>query len=46
MAYGLTHSLSETLDKEDELQSRAGASEDHAIAVRAFVEKGDRKSVV
>ncbi|NEC35955.1 enoyl-CoA hydratase, partial [Streptomyces rubrogriseus] len=26
-------------DKEDELQSRAGASEDHAIAVRAFVEK-------
>ncbi|MGW4547086.1 2-cyclohexenylcarbonyl CoA isomerase [Streptomyces violaceorubidus] len=39
MSYGLTHSLSETLDKEDELQSRAGASEDHAIAVRAFVEK-------
>ncbi len=30
MAYGLTHSLSETLDKEDELQSRAGPSEDHA----------------
>lgn len=43
MAYGLTHSLSETLDKEDELQSRAGASEDHAIAVRAFVEKGKPK---
>lgn len=39
MAYGLTHSLSETLEKEDELQSRAGASEDHAIAVRAFVNK-------
>ncbi|MEU7401775.1 enoyl-CoA hydratase-related protein [Streptomyces sp. NPDC044948] len=39
IAYGLTHSLSETLDKEDELQSRAGASQDHAIAVRAFVEK-------
>ncbi|CAL9576412.1 enoyl-CoA hydratase/isomerase family protein [Streptomyces sp. NPDC057340] len=39
MAYGLTHSLSETLDKEEELQARAGASEDHAIAVRAFVEK-------
>ncbi|XKK63209.1 enoyl-CoA hydratase-related protein [Streptomyces sp. ARC32] len=39
MAYGLTHSLSETLDKEDELQSGAGSSEDHAIAVRAFVEK-------
>ncbi|MFD8808348.1 2-cyclohexenylcarbonyl CoA isomerase [Streptomyces sp. NPDC059597] len=39
VAYGLTHSLAETLEKEDELQSRAGASEDHAIAVRAFVEK-------
>lgn len=39
MAYGLTHSLSETLEKEDELQSRAGSSEDHAIAVRAFVNK-------
>ncbi|MFH8978069.1 enoyl-CoA hydratase/isomerase family protein [Streptomyces sp. NPDC017890] len=39
MAYGLTHSLSETLEKEDELQSRAGSSEDHAIAVRAFVGK-------
>ncbi|MET9254232.1 enoyl-CoA hydratase-related protein [Streptomyces sp. NPDC003717] len=39
VAYGLTHSLSETLEKEDELQSRAGASEDHAIAVRAFVQK-------
>jgi 2-(1,2-epoxy-1,2-dihydrophenyl)acetyl-CoA isomerase len=39
MAYGLTHSLEETLQKEEELQSRAGASEDHAIAVRAFVNK-------
>ncbi|GGS26444.1 enoyl-CoA hydratase-related protein [Streptomyces griseoviridis] len=39
MAYGLTHSLSETLDKEEELQTRAGSSEDHGIAVRAFVEK-------
>jgi 2-(1,2-epoxy-1,2-dihydrophenyl)acetyl-CoA isomerase len=39
LAYGLTHSLAETLEKEDELQSRAGASEDHAIAVRAFVNK-------
>ncbi|MER7054618.1 enoyl-CoA hydratase-related protein [Streptomyces sp. NPDC000351] len=39
MAYGLTHSLSETLEKEDDLQSRAGSSEDHAIAVRAFVDK-------
>ncbi|MEN3583207.1 enoyl-CoA hydratase-related protein [Streptomyces sp. ZYX-F-203] len=39
VAYGMTHTLTETLDKEDELQSRAGASEDHAAAVRAFVEK-------
>ncbi|MBC9730644.1 enoyl-CoA hydratase/isomerase family protein [Streptomyces sp. TRM68367] len=39
VAYGLTHSLAETLEKEDELQTRAGASEDHAIAVRAFVNK-------
>ncbi|WP_018544332.1 enoyl-CoA hydratase/isomerase family protein [Streptomyces sp. LaPpAH-108] len=39
VAYGLTHSLAETLEKEDELQSRAGSSEDHAIAVQAFVEK-------
>ncbi|MBT2415946.1 enoyl-CoA hydratase/isomerase family protein [Streptomyces sp. ISL-12] len=39
MAYGLTHSLAETLEKEDELQSRAGSSEDHGIAVRAFVNK-------
>ncbi|MGW1805208.1 2-cyclohexenylcarbonyl CoA isomerase [Streptomyces sp. NPDC002078] len=39
VAYGLTHSLSETLDKEDDLQTRAGQSEDHAIAVQAFVNK-------
>ncbi|MEU2617335.1 enoyl-CoA hydratase-related protein [Streptomyces sp. NPDC007157] len=39
VAYGLTHSLDETLDKEDELQARAGASEDHGIAVQAFVNK-------
>ncbi|MFD9005867.1 enoyl-CoA hydratase/isomerase family protein [Streptomyces sp. NPDC059582] len=39
VAYGLSHSLAETLEKEDELQARAGASEDHAIAVRAFVDK-------
>ena len=39
LAYGSTHTLSETLDKEDELQTLAGASEDHAIAVRAFVNK-------
>ncbi|OAH11687.1 2-cyclohexenylcarbonyl CoA isomerase [Streptomyces jeddahensis] len=40
LAYGASHSLDEALEKEDELQTRAGASEDHAIAVRAFVEKG------
>ncbi|QIY98105.1 enoyl-CoA hydratase/isomerase family protein [Streptomyces sp. S1D4-11] len=39
VAYGLTHSLDETLEKEDELQARAGASEDHVIAVQAFVNK-------
>ncbi|WP_035845494.1 enoyl-CoA hydratase/isomerase family protein [Kitasatospora azatica] len=37
--FGASHSLSETLDKEDELQTLAGASEDHRIAVRAFVAK-------
>ncbi|MGW3465390.1 2-cyclohexenylcarbonyl CoA isomerase, partial [Streptomyces olivaceoviridis] len=39
VAFGLTHSLAETLEKEDELQTRAGRSEDHAIAVQAFVAK-------
>ncbi|MEU9579175.1 enoyl-CoA hydratase/isomerase family protein [Streptomyces chilikensis] len=39
VAYGLTHSLDETLEKEDELQGRAGASEDHRIAVKAFLDK-------
>ncbi|MFF4589895.1 enoyl-CoA hydratase/isomerase family protein [Streptomyces sp. NPDC001388] len=39
VAFGLSHSLAETLEKEDELQTRAGASEDHTIAVRAFVNK-------
>ncbi|MET7940859.1 enoyl-CoA hydratase-related protein [Streptomyces sp. NPDC005302] len=39
LTFGLTHSLDETLEKEDELQSRAGASEDHTIAVQAFVDK-------
>ncbi|MEV5387768.1 enoyl-CoA hydratase-related protein [Streptomyces sp. NPDC052721] len=39
VAFGLTHSLAETLEKEDELQTRAGQSEDHAIAVQAFVNK-------
>lgn len=39
LAYGSGHTLAETLDKEDELQTRAGASEDHEIAVRAFIAK-------
>ncbi|MCL8015441.1 enoyl-CoA hydratase/isomerase family protein [Streptomyces sp. AS02] len=39
VAFGLSHSLEETLEKEDELQIRAGSSEDHAIAVQAFVNK-------
>ncbi|MFD7899749.1 enoyl-CoA hydratase/isomerase family protein [Streptomyces sp. NPDC059568] len=39
LAYGAAQSLARTLEKEDELQSRAGASEDHAIAVRAFLAK-------
>ncbi|NGO81384.1 enoyl-CoA hydratase [Streptomyces sp. YC504] len=39
LAFGASHSLAETLEKEDELQTRAGASEDHAIAVRAFIAK-------
>ncbi|MEV6023424.1 enoyl-CoA hydratase-related protein [Streptomyces sp. NPDC052036] len=39
LAYGLSHSLDETLEKEDELQTRAGASQDHRIAVQAFVNK-------
>ncbi|WP_129306818.1 enoyl-CoA hydratase-related protein [Streptomyces sp. L2] len=39
VSYGMTHSLAETLEKEDELQTRAGQSEDHAIAVQAFVNK-------
>ncbi|MFJ3900919.1 enoyl-CoA hydratase/isomerase family protein [Streptomyces sp. NPDC090025] len=39
LAFGADHSLSEALDKEDELQSRAGASADHRIAVDAFIAK-------
>lgn len=39
LAYGAEHSLVETLAEEDRLQTRAGASEDHAIAVRAFLDK-------
>lgn len=39
LAYGAAHGLADTLAKEAELQSRAGASEDHRIAVEAFVAK-------
>ncbi|WP_149184260.1 enoyl-CoA hydratase/isomerase family protein [Streptomyces sp. TRM49041] len=39
MAYGAGHTLADALEKEDELQSRAGASEDHRIAVEAFLAK-------
>ncbi|MGW7417110.1 2-cyclohexenylcarbonyl CoA isomerase [Streptomyces sp. NPDC054863] len=43
LAYGSGHSLAETLEKEDELQTLAGASEDHAIAVQAFIDKAKPK---
>ncbi|MEW1659995.1 enoyl-CoA hydratase-related protein [Streptomyces sp. NPDC093707] len=39
LAYGAGRSLVEALEKEDELQVRAGASEDHQRAVEAFVKK-------
>ena len=39
LAHGASHSLAETREKEAELQIRAGASEDHRIAVEAFVRK-------
>ncbi|MBP0461714.1 enoyl-CoA hydratase/isomerase family protein [Streptomyces montanisoli] len=39
LAYGTDHSLDEALEKEDEGQSRAGASEDHGLAVEAFLAK-------
>ncbi|MBD0745212.1 enoyl-CoA hydratase/isomerase family protein [Streptomyces sp. CBMA152] len=45
LAYGAGHSLSEALEKEDELQTRAGASEDHSIAVAAFLAKERPKYV-
>ncbi|MDI3416963.1 2-cyclohexenylcarbonyl CoA isomerase [Streptomyces luteolus] len=43
LAYGAGHSLDETLEKEDELQSRAGSSADHHIAVEAFIAKEQPK---
>ncbi|MFE7134223.1 enoyl-CoA hydratase-related protein [Streptomyces sp. NPDC057638] len=39
LAFGAGHSLEETLVKEEELQARAGASEDHATAVQSFIAK-------
>ncbi|MCX5416438.1 enoyl-CoA hydratase/isomerase family protein [Streptomyces sp. NBC_00059] len=39
VAYGASRSLAEALEKEDELQTRAGASQDHTIAVEAFLAK-------
>ncbi|MEU9102088.1 enoyl-CoA hydratase-related protein [Streptomyces sp. NPDC048361] len=45
LAYGAGHTLAETLETEDELQSKAGASEDHAIAVAAFLAKEKPKYV-
>ncbi|MEU2153890.1 enoyl-CoA hydratase-related protein [Streptomyces sp. NPDC019396] len=39
LAFGASHSLAEALEKEEEVQSRAGASEDHGIAVQAFLNK-------
>ncbi|MFH8365754.1 enoyl-CoA hydratase/isomerase family protein [Streptomyces sp. NPDC018031] len=39
LAFSAAHGLAESLAKEDELQVRAGASEDHRIAVEAFVKK-------
>ena len=39
LAFGAGHGLAETLRKEDELQARAGSSEDHRIAVESFVRK-------
>ncbi|SCK32204.1 enoyl-CoA hydratase-related protein [Streptomyces sp. WMMB 322] len=39
LAYGAGHSLAETLEKEAELQVRAGATKDHRTAVEAFVKK-------
>lgn len=39
LAYGSEHSLAQTLEKEAALQIQAGASDDHRIAVEAFVAK-------
>jgi 2-(1,2-epoxy-1,2-dihydrophenyl)acetyl-CoA isomerase len=39
LAFGSAHSLAETLEKEAELQELAGSSQDHRIAVEAFLKK-------
>ncbi|CAM5722222.1 Enoyl-CoA hydratase OS=Streptomyces antimycoticus OX=68175 GN=SANT12839_061680 PE=3 SV=1 [Streptomyces antimycoticus] len=39
LAFAAGYTLTESLAMEDELQRRAGASDDHAIAVNAFVNK-------
>ncbi|MGR3934593.1 2-cyclohexenylcarbonyl CoA isomerase [Streptomyces sp. BRA346] len=39
LGYAACHGLTDSLTKEDELQRRAGASEDHRTAVDAFVQK-------
>ncbi|GGZ42490.1 enoyl-CoA hydratase [Streptomyces inusitatus] len=39
LAFGADHSLDEALEREGDLQARAGASEDHTIAVEAFIAK-------
>jgi 2-(1,2-epoxy-1,2-dihydrophenyl)acetyl-CoA isomerase len=39
LAFGSAHTFTETLEKEDELQTRAGRTSDHANAVRSFLAK-------
>ena len=45
LAYAAGHTLEEALEKEDELQTKAGASEDHTIAVQAFLDKAKPKYI-
>ncbi|WP_175411848.1 enoyl-CoA hydratase/isomerase family protein [Streptomyces sp. TRM64462] len=45
MAYGAGRGLGEALEKEDEMQTRAGESEDHRIAVEAFLAKAKPRYV-
>jgi 2-(1,2-epoxy-1,2-dihydrophenyl)acetyl-CoA isomerase len=39
LLYGATHRLSESLEKEADLQARLGQSQDHRAATLAFVNK-------